>query len=85
MLDIKDLQPEDELAIIEEGLKSRFWELFTIKYQNKVFTSIGVALGEKTQAREWQAGKASGMKEALRWPAERARDLKTKISQKKSE
>jgi len=50
-----------------------------------VFTSIGVALGEKTQAREWQAGKASGMKEALRWPAERARDLKTKISQKKSE
>ena len=84
MIDVKALTHEEELIILEEGLKSRFWELFTLKYQHMIFTMMGAALGEKTETRDWQAGKASGMKDALNYPAKRARDLKHLIANPKS-
>jgi len=85
MIDIKELNKEDELVILEEGLKSRFWEVFTARYQHMIFTTMGAALSERTESREWTAGKATGMKDALAYPATRVRNLRTMTKDKKEE
>lgn len=84
MLDIKELSAEDELRILEEGLRTPFWELLTAKLQHKTFTVMGIALSEDPKSRDWQAGRATGLKEATKLPADRARELKAKIKQKTS-
>jgi hypothetical protein len=82
-MDIKELSSEEELKILEEGLHSKFWEVFSARFQHMAFTMMGAALGEKTTNRDWTAGKANGMREAMQYPAKRMRDLKTKIEQAK--
>ena len=83
-MDIKELSNEEELQIIEEGLRGRFWEVFSARFQHMAFTTMGAALGEKTDNRDWMAGKATGMKEAMQYPAKRMRDLKTMIEKAKT-
>jgi hypothetical protein len=83
MLRRKELTNEEELLILEEGLKSRFWELFLSSFGDLTSTTAGVALNEsKNHNRDWWAGKATGMKEALHYPGTRARDLKRLLEQK---
>jgi hypothetical protein len=83
-METNDISNEEELSILEEGLKSRFWQVYTARYQHMAFTTMGAALGEKTDNRDWLAGKASGMKEAMQYPAKRIRDLKSLIEKAKT-
>jgi len=85
MVNIKDLTDEEELALLEEGIKTRFWAYIAAKSTHLYFTTTGVVLQQKSEHREWLAGKASGIKTVTTMPEERIRLLKTKISQKKSE
>jgi hypothetical protein len=75
-MDIKELSHEEEIKILEEGLRSPFWEVFSARFQHMAFTTMGAALSQKADGRDWLAGKASGMKEAMQYPAKRLRDLK---------
>jgi hypothetical protein len=78
-----DISNEEELKILEEGLRSKFWEVFSARFQHRTFTTMGAALGEKTDNRDWLAGKATGMKEAMQYPANRMRDLRSLIEKAK--
>jgi hypothetical protein len=82
MIDIKALSWEEEVAIIEEGLKSPFWEVLAARYSHLAFTAGGAALSERVEHRDWMAGKATGLKEALQYPGNRVRDLKRTIKSK---
>lgn len=83
-MDIKALSKEEELVIIEEGLRSPFWEVLSARFAHLAFTAGGAALSERVEHRDWMAGKATGLKEALQHPANRARDLKRLIELNKS-
>lgn len=67
---------EEELRILEEGLKGQFWQVLAGWLSDASMTAGGVALGEQTDRREWYAGKATGLKLALQRPSERSRELK---------
>ena len=75
--------PEEELVIIEEGLKSQFWAVYSAWLQDAGLTAIGSALSERVERREWMAGQASGLKRALKRPVDRVRELRTKLEQSK--
>ena len=46
MIDLKDLSNEEELVILEEGLRSRFWDVLQARWGHLAFTAAGVALNE---------------------------------------
>lgn len=77
MIDIKNLSKEEELSIIEQGIKSDFWDYLSQKFSHNAFTAGGAALSERVERREWMAGKATGMKEALQFPAHKAREIRS--------
>jgi len=78
-----NLSPEEELAILEEGVKSQFWAIYARWQGQASLTAIGSALSQKVADRDWMAGRANGLKEALNYPSTRMRQLKTLIEQKK--
>lgn len=80
-MDTKDLSKEDELVILEEGLKSHFWQVLSQRYSQRALTAGGAALSERVEHRDWMAGNASGLKEALNYPAERIRAIRTYLKQ----
>lgn len=82
-MEIPGFTNEEELLALEEGLKSRFWQVVTMHMNHKILTVAGVALGEKTDKRDWQAGRASGLKDAYQMPTERVNTLRALIKQKK--
>ena len=71
-----DISKEEELRILEEGMKSQFWMVYSSWLTQTSFTSIGAALSAKVEAREWEAGHASGLKKALNRPSDRIRELR---------
>lgn len=83
MIDLKTLTTEDELIIIEQGVKTPFWELLQARLGQKALTAVGAALSERVEQRDWTAGRANGLREALKYPSDRIRDLKTKLEQQK--
>ena len=80
-----EISKEEELAILEEGLNSRFWLVLQSWLLDAGATSGGAALGAKCEHREWQAGHASGLKQVLNRPRERIRDLKRFIDEQKKQ
>jgi hypothetical protein len=76
-----DISKEEELQILEEGIKSRFWAVYSAWLSQSSFTSIGAALSAKVEAREWEAGHASGLKKALSRPNDRIRELRRYITE----
>ncbi len=71
-----DISKEEELKILEEGVNGQFWLVYSSWLSQTSFTSIGAALSAKVEAREWEAGHASGLKKALTRPSDRIRELK---------
>jgi hypothetical protein len=65
--------------ILEEGLKTPFWELYAEWFMDESQTAMGRALGEDEPCRDWWAGKSSGLKQALKRPFARIQALKQKI------
>jgi len=80
-----EISKEEELAILEEGLNSRFWLILQSWLLNAGMTSGGAALSAKCEHREWQAGHASGLKQVLDRPRERIRDLKRFLAEQKKQ
>jgi hypothetical protein len=76
---------QEELAILEEGLKSQFWQIYAKWLTDASFTMIGVALSEKVERREWSSGHATGLKRALNRPLERLRELKRFVKEQEAE
>ena len=76
---------EEELIIIQDGLNSQFWAVYSAWLSHASFTAIGSALSDKVENRDWMAGQANGLKRALNRPSERIRELKTKIEQAKKQ
>jgi len=76
-----ELSKEEELRILEEGLKGQFWLVLSSWLSDSSMTAGGVALGEQTDRREWYAGKATGLKLALQRPSERSRELRRYLTE----
>ena len=77
------LSKEEELVILEEGLRSQFWQVYGAWLSQATLTAAGSALSENVDKREWMAGKATALKKALSYPSERVRDIKRLIEQSK--
>jgi hypothetical protein len=75
---------EEELVILEDGMKGQFWLVYSSWLMETALTSGGAALSSKCDIRDWQAGHASGLKQALQRPSERIRDLKRYLAEQKS-
>lgn len=78
-----EFSKEEELAFLEEGLKSQFWQIYADWLTQASFTAIGSALSEKQDKREWMAGQAYGLKRALNRPVERLKELKRFLAEEK--
>ena len=76
---------EEELVIIQEGLNSQFWAVYSAWISHAAFTAAGAALSERVNNREWQAGHAEALKRGLNYPTKRLRELKSLIEQAKKQ
>jgi hypothetical protein len=77
-----EFEKEQELRILEEGLQSDFWKIYSAWLAQKGFTSIGAALSAKVEHREWEAGHASAYKRCLAQPVDRIREIKSFLMQR---
>jgi len=80
-----EISKEEELAILEEGLNGQFWHVLQAKFFHLSMTSGGAALSAKCEHREWEAGHATGLKEALNYPSTRIRELKRFLAEQKKQ
>lgn len=78
-----ELTKQEELAVLEDGLKSQFWQVYAAWLTQTSFTVIGAALSERVERREWTSGQAHGLKRALNHPLERVRELKRFLKDEK--
>ena len=84
MLDLNNLSKEDELRILEEGVKTQFWAYFSAKLMQFGNTTIGAVMKQNVEGREWLAGKGSGHKEDLQYPGRRIKELKDFLAKQQS-
>ncbi len=66
---------EEEIFILQEGMKSEFWRLYSQKWSGFHDLAIATMLDPKYDHREFLAGKIRGMRDMLSWPERRIKNL----------
>lgn len=76
--DVNNLTPEDEIFILQEGLRSSFWRLLCAKWgENGKFgrSAMISLLSPKYPNKEFLSGKVRGIRDVLGWPERRLQTL----------
>jgi hypothetical protein len=76
-----NLTKEDEILILQEGMKSPFWQLMTNKWGWFLDQAMHSLLDPKYDHRDFLAGKVRGMRDFLSYPERRIQNLQTKTKQ----
>jgi len=66
---------EEEILILQQGMKSEFWLLFSAKWGKFQELAMASLLDPKYDNREFLAGKVRGMRDILSWPERRIKNL----------
>lgn len=75
--------PEDEKFILEQGLKSEFWQLVTSKWSVFRETAMKSMLSPNYGNRDFLAGKIKGMDDLLNYPQKHIETLESKLDKQK--
>jgi hypothetical protein len=73
------MTPEDELLILEQGIKSSFWLLINQKWDNFIDQATASLLSPTYTNRDFLAGKIRGMKDLLNYPEKHIETLQRQI------
>lgn len=70
---------EEEIYIIQEGMKSEFWRLYTAKWAGFQELAMRSLLDPKYETRDFLAGKIRGMRDMISWPERRIKNLENGV------
>ncbi len=74
---------EDELLILEQGIKSEFWKLIQLKWGNFIVQANNSLLSPNYTNRDFLAGKIRGMTDLLNYPNKHIDTVKRQLDSKK--
>lgn len=76
---MKQFTPDDEIFILEQGIKSDFWILLTQKWSGFRQIALNSLLAPDYAKRDFLAGKVKGMDDILGYPEKHIKTLKEKL------